>query len=165
MPASRADPVKPGSQVELKSMQKRWQKGGAKVEAKRQQITALNPNLLAPAQSKHCLSLSGKTRNSKEKTSIPAPFFYTFAYIFKQSQEKSQKVSRVPPQSLKKTPKLIPRVPKRSPKMPKLSPKVPPSNKKNDTCIPRVSKWSPKCYNGVLRSPKVQKNTKRSPEV
>ena len=43
--------------------------------------------------------------------------------------------------------------------------KVPPSNKKNDTCIPRVSKWSPKCYNGVLRSSKVQKNTKRSHEV
>ena len=47
--------------------------------------------------------------------------------------------------------------------MPKWSPKVPPSNKKNDTCIPRVSKWSPKCYNGVLRSPKVQKKHKKVP--
>ena len=71
-------------------------------------------------------------------------------------------MSRVPPQSLKKTPKWIPRVPKRGPKIPKWSPKVP-SNKKNNECVPRVSKWSPRCHNGVLRSPKVQTKHKKVP--
>ena len=133
------------------------------MEAKRQKMNALNPNPLAPAQSKHCLSLSGKTRNSIENTSISAVFSCPFLYLFKHFPEKSQKGSRVPPQSLKKTRKWIPRVPKRSPRRPKWSPKVPPSSKKNDTCIPRASKWSPKCYNGVLRSPKVQQKHKKVP--
>ena len=50
-----------GSQVEPKSMQKRWQKEDAKVTAKRQKMSALNPNPLALAQSKHTFPFSGKT--------------------------------------------------------------------------------------------------------
>ena len=48
-----------------------------------------------------------------------------------------------------------------------------PSNKKTTNvyqgcqngakCVPRVSKWSPRCHNGVLRSPKVQKKHKKVP--
>ena len=49
------------------------------------------------------------------------------------------------------------------PKDPKMEPQGPPSNKKNDKCIPRVSKWSPRCYNGVLRFAKLQKKHKKVP--
>jgi len=50
-----------GSQVEPKSKQKRWQKEHAKVMAKRQKMSALNPNPLAPAQSKHTFPFSEQT--------------------------------------------------------------------------------------------------------
>ena len=50
-----------GSQVEPKSMEKRWQKEAAKVTAKRQKMSAPNLNPLAPAQSKLTFPFSGKT--------------------------------------------------------------------------------------------------------
>ena len=50
-----------GSQVESKSMQKRWQKEDAKVTAKKQKMNALNHNPLAPAQSKHTFPFSEQT--------------------------------------------------------------------------------------------------------
>ena len=61
------------------------------MEAKKQKINALNPNPLAPAQSKRCLSLSGKTRNSKENASIPAPFSRPFLYLFQAFSKKNSK--------------------------------------------------------------------------
>ena len=132
-----------GSQVEPKSMQKRWQKGGAKVDAKRQKINALNPNPLALAQSKSCLSLSGKTRNSIENTSFQLPFSVFFCTFFEPFPEKSQKGSRVPPQSLKKTPKWSPRVPKWSPRILKWSPKAPKVNKKHTTVYQECQHGAP----------------------
>ena len=133
------------------------------MEATRQKMSGLNLNPLAPAQSKHSFVLSGKTRNSIENASIPAPFFCPFLYLFRAFSRKHAKGSRVPPQSRKKTPKWIPKVPKRSPRIPKWSPKVRPNNKKNENCTPRVSKCSSRCYNGVLRSPKMQKTTLKGP--
>ena len=67
------------------------------MEAKRQKMNALNPNPLAPAQSKHCLSLSGKTRNFIENTSISAPFFYHFLYLFQAFSRKVSKGVQGPP--------------------------------------------------------------------
>ena len=131
-----------------------------------EKMNGLNLNPLAPAQSELSFSLSRKTRNSIENASFQLSCSVLFCTFFKYFPEKSQKGSRVPPQSFKKTPKWIPGVPKRRPRIQKWSPKVPPSNKKHDKCLPRVSKWRPKCYNGLLRSLKVQKkHTKRSPEM
>ena len=53
--------LKLGSQVAPKNMQKRWQKEDAKVTAKRQKVSAPNPNPLAPAQSKHTFPFSEQT--------------------------------------------------------------------------------------------------------
>ena len=96
------------------------------MEAKRQKTSALNPNPLAPAQSKRRFLLSEKTRNSIENTSIPAPLFCPFLYLFRDFSRKVAKGSRVPPQSLKKTPKMYPKGAQTEPKDPKMEPQGPP---------------------------------------
>ena len=90
--------------------------------------------------------------------SISASFFsLLFCIIFEPFPETSKKTSRVGPQSHKNTSKWTPGAPKRSPRISKLSPKVPLSPKNLLNCPARVAQWSPKCYNGVPRPPKVQK--------
>ena len=138
-----------GSRRGPKTIKKRCKKGRVKVEAHRDKMSGLNINPLAPAQSKRSFALSVQTLNSIENTSIPAPFVCPFLTFFEPFLEKSQKGSRVPPQTLKKTPKWIPRVPKRSPRIPKWSPKVPPSNTKTKNVYqgcqngaPEVTIWS-----------------------
>ena len=49
------------------------------------------------------------------------------------------------------------------PKDPKMEPQGSQSTQKTNNSIPRAPAWSPRCYNGVLRSPKVQQNTQKGP--
>ena len=121
-------------------MQKRRSKNGRHSE----KSSGLNLNPLAPAQSKRTFSFSGKTRIFTGNAFIPAPFFSPFLYLFRTFCRKSQKGSRVRPQSRKKTPKCTPRGPTGSPRINKLSLKVPPSTKNTLHFPPRVAKWSPK---------------------
>jgi hypothetical protein len=64
-------------------MKKRSKKGKAKMEAHSEKSKGLNLNPLAPAQSKRTFPSSGKTRNTIENASIPAPFLYPFLYLFR----------------------------------------------------------------------------------
>ena len=81
------------------------------MEAHRNKSSGLNPNPLAPAQSKHTFPFSEKTRNFNENASIPAPFLYPFLHLFDYFQ-KSGKGIQGPAPETKKTPKWDPKVPK-----------------------------------------------------
>jgi len=65
-----------------KTSKKRCEKGRAKIEAHGAKSSGLNLNPLAPAQSKHTFPFSGKTPNSVQNASIPAPFFCSFLHLF-----------------------------------------------------------------------------------
>ena len=84
--------------------------------------------------------------------------------LFRDFSLKVGRGSRVPPQSLKKTPKWISREPTGSPRINKLSLKVPPSTKNTLHFPPRVAKWSPRCYNGAPGPPKVQEKHNAVPK-
>ena len=93
MPASAADIPKPhesGLPAGPKNHQKLCEKGRVKVETQSQEMSGLNLNPLAPAQSKRSFPLSGKTQNSIENASIPAPFFCPFLYLFSSLFPKSR---------------------------------------------------------------------------
>ena len=52
------------------------------MDAQSDKMNGLNLNPLAPAQSKRTFPSSGKTRNTIENASIPAPFFSPFLHLF-----------------------------------------------------------------------------------
>ena len=114
---------------------------------KKQKMNALNPNPLAPAQSKHCLSFSRKTRNSIENTSIS----HTFSVIFVSFSSIFQK-------SLKRGPGSRPRVlkrhqngsqghPNRAQRSQNGGPRSPSNKKKQRMCTKGV-KMEPNVYQG-----------------
>jgi len=143
VPASPADLCFWDPRGGPKTSKKRCKKGRAKVEAHSEKMNGLNLNPLAPAQSKHSFSLSGKTRNSIENASFQLPFSIIFCTFFEPFPEKSQKVSRVPPQSVKKTRKWSPRVPKWSSRIQKWSPKAPKVHKKQTTVYQECQHGAP----------------------
>ena len=108
----------------------------------------MNLNPLAPAKSKLVFPFSGKTRKFIEMACTWASFFCLLVNLFHDFSLKIAKGSRVPPQSLKKTPKW-------TPKGTQMEPKVQPQGykkcRKSATCSPRVPKRSPGCYNGAPR--------------
>ena len=124
------------------------------MEAKRQEMSALNLNPLAPAQSKHTFPFSGKTGNCNEHTSILTPFsvlFIHFSSLFLKSRKRGPG-SR--PRVLK-THQNGCRGCQTESKDLKMEPQGPPSNKKNNKCIPRVLKRSPMCYKVAPRCPRL----------
>ena len=126
------------------------------MQAQSQKSSGLNLNPLAPAQSKRTFAFLEKPQNASKKHPFQLPFSLLFCIIFEPFPETSKKRSRVGPHSHKNTPKWTPGAPKRSPRISKLSPKVPLSPKNLLNFPARVAQWSPKCYNGVPRPPKVQ---------
>ena len=79
------------------------------MKAQRKKMNGLNLNLLAPAQAKLAFPFSRKTRNFIENACIWAPFFCPFVDLFHDFPLKVARGSKVPPQSLKKTPKWTPK--------------------------------------------------------
>ena len=69
--------------------------------------------------------------------------------------------SRVPPQSLKKTPKWTPKGDQMEPRGVKVQHQGYKKCRKSTTWSPRVPKRSPGCYNGAPRSPQMQNTHKK----
>ena len=138
--------------------------------------TQIRSRLRSPKAVCHFL---GKLEIPQKSTSIPAPFFCSFLLLFQHFPEKSQKRFRVPPQSLKKTPKWFQGCPNGAQGSQDGAPRSPSKQKKQQMCTkgakmePQVSQWCPKvpesakltqkgppkCYWGTKLCCKVAKNT------
>ena len=95
------------------------------MKAKNELMTGMNPNPLAPVQSKLTFSFSGKTRNSNENASISPPFFYHFLSLFRAFSRKVAKEVQGPAPELKKTPKWDPKGAQTEPEDHKIEPQGP----------------------------------------
>ena len=85
--------------------------------------------------------------------------------LFHDFSEEVVKGSRVPPQSLKKTPKWTPKGAQMESRGVKVQPQGYKKCRKSATCSPRVPKRSPGCYNGAPRSPQMQNTHKKLTQI
>ena len=134
------------------------------MRAQTEKMNGLNLNPLAPAKSKRTFPFSGKIEIPMKMHPFQVPFSILFCNLFKPFAEKSQKGSRVRPQSRKKTLKWIPRGPTGSPRINKLSLKVPPSTKNTVHFPPRVAKMEPQVLQWIPRAPPSARKAQHGPQ-
>ena len=135
------------------------------MRAQREKMHGLNLNPLAPAQSKLAFPFSRKTRKFIEHACIWAPFFYPFGDLFHDFSLKVARRSRVPPRSLKKTPKWTPKGDQMETRGVKVQHQGYKKCGKSTTCSPRVPKRSPGCYNRAPRSLQMQNTQKKITQI
>ena len=147
-----------------KNLQKTMQKKTAKMEAHRDKNSGLNPNPLAPAQSKHTFPFSEKTTNFNENASIPAPFFCFLLHIFRAFSRKVTKGVEGPEPEPERDTRMEAKGVQMEPRGHKVKPQGSRKSNKSATCNPRDSKWSPRCNIGAQGPHKCKTHTKNPPK-